>query len=225
MMVSFRNRLLIVFTVLLGTALFVSTWAVLRAVDSNARNNAERELAVAERVFETLLEDNRRQLTDRTALLAEDFGFRQAIATNEEDTIISVLANHGERIAADMILLMNPNGDIEISTHDLGSAATELSADVRQLEQPFGQLTVAENTPFQLVMVPVQAPELIAWVGVGFAIDNELIQRFRDITNTDVSLLYQASEQTPVQVLSTLDNAMARLPSATAAFQAMVAAF
>ncbi|EAR10699.1 putative bifunctional diguanylate cyclase/phosphodiesterase [Reinekea blandensis] len=225
MTVSFRNRLLIVFTILLGTALFVSTWAVLRAVDSNARSNAARELEVAERVFETLLEDNRRQLTDRTTLLAEDFGFRQAIATNEEDTIISVLANHGERIAADMILLMNPEGDIQISTHDLGVAGPELSTEVSQQPRAFAQLAVAENTPFQLVMVPVLAPELIAWVGVGFAIDDELIQRFRDITTTDVSMLYQESAQGPMQVLSTLSNANARMDGDATTFTSMVPAF
>lgn len=225
MTVSFRNRLLSVFTVLLGAALFVSTWAVLQAVDNNARSNAARELEVAERVFETLLDDNRRQLTDRTALLAEDFGFRQAIATNEEDTIISVLANHGERISADMILLMSPTGDIQISTHDLGPATDELKDAIGLNGQAFGQLTMAENTPFQLVMVPVFAPELIAWVGVGFSIDALLINRFREITNADVSLLYQESEQAPLQVLSTLSDAQARLNTDDMEFGTSVAGF
>ena len=206
MAISFRTRLIALFTVLLGLTLFTSTWAVLRAVDNNARANAERELLVAERVFETLLEENTRQLTDRTALLAEDFGFRQAIATNEEETIVSALINHGERISADLILLMNPEGEILIGTHDLTESMDVLKLQTQQQTTPFSELMIAEQRPFQLVMVPVKAPELIAWVGVGFEIDNALINSFRDITKANVSLLYQGNLGAGVNSLSTLDN-------------------
>ncbi len=206
MAISFRNRLLALFVLLLGIALFTSTWAVLRAVENNARANAERELFVAERVFDTLLDENRRQLIDRTALLAEDFAFRQAIATNEEDTIISALVNHGERISADMILLMNPIGEVLISTHELGSTLEAIREQIVQEPQPFSELTVAERKPFQLVMVPVMAPQLIAWVGVGFEIDSSLINSFRDITKANVSLLYHDSANSQTERLSTLNS-------------------
>lgn len=225
MMVSFRNRLLILFVALLGSALFISTWAVLRAVDNNARANAERELFVAERVFETLLADNSRQLTDRTVLLAEDFGFRQAIATNEIDTIISALANHGERISADMIMLMDTSGDILVGTHELGVTLSSLRQTIAQQNQPFTELAIAEQLPFQLVMVPVKAPELIAWVGVGFVIDTSLINRFREITKADVSLLYQDGAQLSLQSLSTVSNAQNRIGRSDQGFRADVQAF
>ncbi|MFQ3230313.1 EAL domain-containing protein [Reinekea sp.] len=213
MAISFRTRLISLFILLLGLTLFTSTWAVLRAVDNNARANAERELLVAERVFETLLEENSRQLTDRTALLAEDFGFRQAIATNEEETIVSALINHGERISADLILLMNPAGEVLIGTHDLADSLAVIAQKTQHQSVPFSELAIAEQLPFQLVMVPVKAPELVAWVGVGFEIDTALIYSFRDITKADVSLLYQGSANSNVNSLSTLNNANERINS------------
>jgi diguanylate cyclase (GGDEF)-like protein len=225
MAISFRSQLISLFILLLGLTLFTLTWAVLGAIDNNARTTAERELFVAERVFETLLADNRRQLTDRTALLAEDFAFRQAIATNEEETIVSALINHGERISADLILLLSPEGDVLMGTHDLTDTMTVLKQKIQQQVQPFSELAVTEQQPFQLVMVPVKAPDLIAWVGVGFVIDDALIKSFKDITKTDVSLLYQGGERSQINSLTTLINAENRLPTEVAPFKQNSLAF
>lgn len=204
MAISFRTRLLIIFIALLGVVIVTSTVAVLRAVNQTAISNAERELLVAERVFDSLLEENTRQLRDRTALLAEDFAFRQAIATNEEDTILSALGNHGDRISADLIMMMSPVGEVLISTHDLGTTQNYLADEVLRTQEPFSALAVAEALPFQIVMVPVRAPQLIAWVGVGFEMDNVLINNFRNITNTDVTLLFRGDQAQAANKLTTL---------------------
>lgn len=205
MAISFRTRLLLIFLSLLGLTLAATLWAVLRATDANARAGANRELAVAERVFDTLLTDNSRQLTDRTTLLAEDFGFKQAIATNEEGTIVSVLANHGDRVGADMIVLMDPAGEVLISTHNIDAELAELRESIAQQEQAFSVLTLADDAPYQLVMVPVQAPQLIAWVGMGFIMDEALLERFRGITGTNLTLLFRGGEAAPVRAFTTLD--------------------
>lgn len=205
MAISFRTRLLLIFLSLLGLTLVTTLWAVLRATDDNARTSANRELAVAARVFDTLLADNSRQLTDRTTLLAGDFGFKQAIATNEEGTILSVLANHGDRVGADLIVLMDPDGKVLISTHNINAELAELRDAIGQRQQAFSVLTLADNAPFQLVMVPVQAPQLIAWVGMGFIMDEALLERFRRITATNITLLFRGGESAPLRAFTTLD--------------------
>jgi diguanylate cyclase (GGDEF)-like protein len=207
MTISFRTRLLLIFTVVLAVTLTATTLSALRVTDANTRANALRELAVAERVFQTLLDENSRELTDRTTLLAEDFGFRQAIATNEEDTIISVLANHGDRIGADLIMLMSPQGEVLISTHDIGADLGRVRAGLGSQTAAFSLLTLSEHQPYQMVMVPVDAPQRVAWVGMGFLLDNDLLNRFRDITSADVTLIYRERDpetDATIQTLSTL---------------------
>ena len=207
MTISFRTRLLLIFTAVLAVTLTATTLSALRATDANTRANATRELAVAERVFQTLLDENSRELTDRTTLLAEDFGFREAIATNEEDTIISVLANHGDRIGADLIMLMSPQGEVLISTHDIGADLDRVRAGLGNQASAFSLLTLSEHQPYQMVMVPVDAPQRVAWVGMGFLLDDDLLTRFRDITSADVTLIYREREtgsNSDVQTLSTL---------------------
>lgn len=206
MAISFRTRLLLIFLSLLGLTLATTLWAVLRATDANARAGANRELAVAERVFDTLLADNSRQLTDRTTLLAEDFGFKQAIATNEESTIVSVLANHGDRVGADMIVLMDPAGEVLISTHGIDAELVELREAIRVQQTAFSVLTLAEDAPYQLVMVPVRAPQLIAWVGMGFIMDADLLEGFRDITGTNITLLFHTGEAAGLKSFTTLND-------------------
>jgi diguanylate cyclase (GGDEF)-like protein len=43
--------------------------------------------------------------------------------------------------------------------------------------------------PFQLVVAPVFAPQLIGWVGVGFTVDDELAAALRELTGLEVSFL------------------------------------
>lgn len=207
MTISFRTRLLLIFTAVLAVTLTATTLSALRATDANTRTNATRELVVAERVFQTLLDENSRELTDRTTLLTEDFGFRQAIATNEEDTIISVLANHGDRIGADLTMLMSPQGEVRISTHDIGADIDRVRAGLGSQASAFSLLTLSEHEPYQMVMVPVDAPQRVAWVGMGFLLDNDLLSRFRAITSADVTLIYREREfgnDSDVQILSTM---------------------
>jgi plastocyanin len=54
-----------------------------------------RELDNDERVWLRLLEQNAERLRQGSALLAADYGFRSAVSSDDEETIQSVLENHG----------------------------------------------------------------------------------------------------------------------------------
>jgi len=182
----FREQLLIVFAPLIALALISVMYLSWQAATVNIRANAEEQLQIAERVLEELLANDHNQLRERASLLAEDFGFRRAIATGESETIVSVLANHGERVDADMMFLLNSNGRILESTHDL--------TDVEGLKALLGgdsaRLLVSDADVYQVVVVPVRAPDLIGWVGMGFLIDQSLADSLKRLTLTDVSFLF-----------------------------------
>ena len=65
-----------------------------------AKTQIARDLAVGERVFRRLLAQNSERLAQAASVLAADFAFREAIATRDEGTIVSVLGNYGRRINA-----------------------------------------------------------------------------------------------------------------------------
>ena len=54
-----------------------------------------------------LLEQNAERLRQGSALLAADYGFRSAVHSGDDETIQSVLENHGERIGAAAAALLD----------------------------------------------------------------------------------------------------------------------
>jgi len=48
----------------------------------------------------TAVEQNNTQLEQQASVLAADFGLREALASNDRGTILSVLANHATRVGA-----------------------------------------------------------------------------------------------------------------------------
>ncbi|WP_320822858.1 EAL domain-containing protein [Reinekea sp.] len=204
MTLSFRSQLLLFFISLLGFTLMAELWAVSQAADRATRVNAMRTLAVAERVFVSLLEESHQQQLYRTVHLSEDPAFRRAISTARLNTISSILVSHGQRLGADMVVLLEPHqGDVMTSTHSLASTLPQLREHLQASNEPFSGLVIAEQQPFQLVMVPVLTPNLIAWVGMGFVIDKALVNRFRDISNADISLLYRGDQTAMISSIST----------------------
>ena len=150
------------------------TVAVLYATNNNITRLLKEELLVSERIFLTLLNDNSTQLKNRAEILADDFAFKNAVATNERDTVISVLANHANRINADMVLLVSKNKDIEVTSHNLSPMVKKLRERLDP-NKSVDFLVISNSQPFLVVFVPVKTPDLIGWVGLGFSINQSLL--------------------------------------------------
>ncbi|UTA48102.1 EAL domain-containing protein [Simiduia sp. 21SJ11W-1] len=187
-MISFRARLLCIFIPLLLLTLGAITWSVFSATKNAGQAFANNELDVAERVFDQLIREDRTQLKNSVTILAEDYGFRQAVATGERDTQISALANHGERIGAEIVLLTNAAGEVLLSSHDLQEAQSTIVRDVQQ-GASFDMLLEVEHKPYQFAVVPVYAPNLLGWVGLGFPLDEALLKKFKSISRVDVTIM------------------------------------
>ncbi|MBB91323.1 MAG: hypothetical protein CMF68_10100 [Magnetovibrio sp.] len=209
MRISFRNKLLLLIGGLLAVTLASSLLAVMRASNTAVESIVRDELEVVERVFRSLLEVDREQLRGRAQVLAADFAFKRAIATGEQATMLSVLANHGERIAADLVVMLSRDGDILLSTHDVKRLPAS-AADVLREEATGGAAILAlfEGEPFQLVLVPVFAPDLMGWVGLGTAVDESMLEALRSLTNAEITLLAQSGGEPARMLHSTLPEAL-----------------
>lgn len=186
--ISFRARLLLLLSGLVALSLGVVILAIFWATESSVQRNIDRELGVSERVFLQLLEQRETQLSQSAGVLADDFGFRQAVASADENTILSALVNHAQRIEADLITLLAPDGRVVVSTHDIENASALLTLGQGHSNADFG-MTVIEDEIYQLVAVPVRAPHLIGFVVLGFVIDEQLAQALQQVTNTQISFV------------------------------------
>lgn len=188
------------------------TAAVLYATNNNITRLLKEELLVSERIFLTLLNDNSAQLKNRAEILADDFAFKNAVATNERDTVISVLANHANRINADMVLLVSKNKDIEVTSHNLSPMVKKLRERLDP-NKSVDFLVISNSQPFLVVFVPVKTPDLIGWVGLGFSINQSLLDHLKGLTNQDITLIYQTTLNSENNTISTLKGNVQSKPN------------
>ena len=102
---SFRGRLVAVFVGLFAVILATCFLVVAAAVRASARHEIGEELRLAGTLFVRQPESRSQQLVAATRPLSGDFALKTAAATADQETTRSVLANHRQRIAADVLML------------------------------------------------------------------------------------------------------------------------
>jgi len=190
---SLRARIAVVFVFLMlvvQTAAFLITNSV---ISSNARSNAQEQLSVAERVFRQVLHSNGEKLAQAASVVAADFAFRQAVATHDENTVASALKNHGDRVKADVVMLLDLDGKLIADSNGpaLEGATFPFPTLIHAAQRngDASSIGMIGGRPYQLVAVPVKAPVTIAWIAMGFLIDDKMASEMSKLTSLDVSFL------------------------------------
>ena len=205
---SLRARIAFVVVLLMLAAQAAAYIVISSVIERNAVGNAQQQLAVAERVFREVLRSNGEKLTQAATVVAADFGFREAVATHHESTVVSALRNHGSRIDADLVILADLDGkliaDSRGYTH--GSEAFPFHALMQTAShgRERSAIGVIDRRLYQLVAVPVKAPLPVAWVGMGFLIDDRMAREMASLTSLDVSFLDQQPDGRWATLASTL---------------------
>jgi diguanylate cyclase (GGDEF)-like protein len=197
---SLRARIAVVFVLLMLVAQTAGYLVIDSVINSNARANVNDQLSVAERVFRQVLRGNGEKLTQAAGVVASDFGFRQAVASHDERTVASALQNHGERVNADLVMLAGLDGKLIADSHGTGSdgAAFPFPALLHSAQRGGDAWSVGmiDGRPYELVAVPVKAPVTIAWVAMGFLINDKLASDMGRLTALDVSFLERRADGT-----------------------------
>src|SRR5207248_7706884 len=188
---SLGTRLVIFFVVLLVLVQGLGAFLVIQANSQIARQTIDQELEQGERVFRKLLSQNQTRLEQGVAILSSDFAFRQAIATNDTGTILSVLRNHGARLGANVMTLASLENVVRADTLEASRAGKTFAfPDLIKLAEAEGRassVVIRDGKLYQLVVVPVHAPEPIAWVGLAFEVDDRVAKEMNDLTGLEVS--------------------------------------
>lgn len=206
---SLSSRIVIVMLVLLLAVQIAGFWAVRAAVERQVSNEIAADLTVAARIWERLLQQNAQRLREASTVLAADYGFRSAVTTGDQETIVSALENSGERIGASITALLAPDlrlvsssqtgGSAPVLADVLGDIGTTLSKNMD------GSLIALVNgNVYQFVMIPVRAPLTVGWVLMGFPVTQALLDDLKRLTGVHVTLLSAQNTEIHDLKLSTL---------------------
>src|SRR6266513_5189308 len=203
---SFRKRLLVLIIGLGVVTQTVTLAAVLASTRRTVEARAAEQLRSGGSLAEQLIRFRAGQLANGVAVLAADFGFREAVASGDAATIRSAAHNNAQRIGADMVLLLDTHGQVLTAT---APAATEAAGSLASL---IGDMSSVRDRPnfrvfgahaYQFFLAPVRTPETIAWVAMGFVADDALAQKIRDLVGSQVAILTHGSDGV-VRIAATL---------------------
>ncbi|UCJ18713.1 diguanylate cyclase [Pseudomonas sp. MM211] len=184
---------------LLAALLIVQIVIYLVSVRTNrgiVEDTTATQLATTAQVVDQLFELRHRQLTQGAAVLAADYGLKEAIAIGERATIESMLQNHGRRLQADIAVLNTLDRQLiasvpsELQQADivplLKAAAQSGSADG---QMPIAMLRSQSGVLYQLIHSVVSMPTPQAELTLGFAVDDKLAGELKRVTDTEFALL------------------------------------
>lgn len=210
-MFSLRTRIAVTFLVLLAAVLTAALSVVNAANRSNAEREVRRQLSVGSSVFSRLLESDRSQLKTAAKAVADDYAFREAVATGDTATSSSALENSADRIGAALAVLSTMKGQVIASYGQRPSTNAHLPTP----RDGDSSVIVNEGRIYQLVTVAVRSPLPVALVTMGFEVDSRTAQELADVTGLAVTFSCRAGNDWK-EVISTAPAGVARASDAIA---------
>ncbi len=201
---SLLHKIIVLLLAALGVCQAATLVAVLLVTRHDVRTDIERELALSEAVFARLFERRYLRLAESLQVLAADFGFKRAAASGDAPTIVSALENHGARAGAGLGIFVDVDGQPLATTRALPElyAGTQWSEMLATLDRSdlAARTLHAQGQAWQLVGVPVRAPERIGWLVMGFAVDDALARELTALTGREIAFVTR--DATPTRVLA-----------------------
>lgn len=212
---SLKQQIIIIFLTLVLCIQLAGLIPIERSIDKNVRNLVVKELEVGEKVFINLLESNNENIINGAKILAADYGFREAIASNDQETILSALNNFQHRIHADIAIFHGLESEITTVSGNL-TEQEALPAVQTLIKQYSGssqkiQFEIFDNVPYQLVAVPIKAPIIIGWMVIGFEMDDTLAQKINQLSNLHITFIQHTQNGAWTSNASTLGAEQQRI--------------
>jgi EAL domain-containing protein (putative c-di-GMP-specific phosphodiesterase class I)/GGDEF domain-containing protein len=165
---ALRTRLTVVYMGLFGLALVLSALAVVTAVTNSAHSVVRGEMKAAGAVYGQLWSARSSQMLQGAGVLAQDSGFREAVATDDVASVRSALDNLRGRQGVDGALILGVDGQATSTGIALDDTALDrLFSGLESGRLEAGVLAI-DGEAFQVVAAPVNAPvnapALIGWV-------------------------------------------------------------
>ena len=195
-----RTKIFIAFSSLIIAVLLATLGFTQIVVSREVERTLDRDLLTTGEVFEVLFNERGARLQTNSILLASDFALKSAVATHfdlstyEPETLASAAQSWQERIGVDLFWITDELGAVLVASSEkdrTGDEIEELSPlrEAIESEEPAAGISEVDGVLFQLVAVPVFAPDVIGFLLLGEAVDDRFAARLKGSTGTDVSFL------------------------------------
>jgi diguanylate cyclase (GGDEF)-like protein len=179
---SLRTRMTALYSVTFGVALLFISVGIYWAISTNAESNVRAELASSSKVIDRVWSMRTQQLRDAAAPLAQDFGFRGAVASDDDETMRSALQNMASRLNSPNAFIVKYDGRVVgLDQAQDAASATDLWSELDEGWQS-GALRY-NGTTYQGVAAEINAPALIGWLVVARPLDDKELQSLSSLSS------------------------------------------
>ncbi len=205
---GFRGRLMLAMLTLMVITSVTIAGVMMAYLFEGEKSRAVGQLNVAEGVAREVMARRNELLISRLQVVADDFGFKSALASRDLPTITSALANQSARAGADLALLVDSDDKLiaNLQGLDNGTPAPFSGLLDQARERGFAaDIDIWHGKAYQLLVVPIKGPGLRAWLIAGFTLNDGFARFISGLTGTDV--VFRRRDGNTVTVLaSSLDN-------------------
>lgn len=188
-----HSRIIFTFSILLFLVLLAVLFSVNAVISNSTNQDIQKNLDNGQQLFKFINDESSLRLTQTASILASDFAFREAMATEDKNTIISALLNHSVRFRASAMFLLNTENRLIADTVGLEQSEAQFPfSDLLATAEEEGTATaivLLDGHLYQMVVVPVLAPTPIGWLVSAFVIDDKFASNLKSLTGLEVSLL------------------------------------
>jgi diguanylate cyclase (GGDEF)-like protein len=163
------------FAVVLALVVSLAAGGLARFVEAGA----SRDLEANARVFDEILAARARQMGDQADVLAHDFGFREAVATDDAPTIASALASLETRVRSETAFVLTLEGEVLAADPDGVPAPETLWA---RLDAGSTRGIIGSGEGLALAAAaPIEAPDLVGWLVIAQPLDRDELDRLVEL--------------------------------------------
>ena len=182
---GFRFRLALLFVATMVGVQLVTAALVYEVTRRALVNEGERELTVTASAFMAQMDDISARIAGSVNVLSLDYALRKAIAERDHVTVLSVLRNHGRRVGASRMLLVDIDGSVEVDTGDAGHVMRTFPfPDLINgaYGRPAAAVVALDGKASWMVVVPIYAPQPVGLVVVSVPLDDALLTHIQQLS-------------------------------------------
>lgn len=176
---SLQRRIAMLFAGLFAAVLALVVALAGQGLSRFAEANALADLEANARVFDELLDIRLNQMREQGDVLARDYGFREAAATEDEPTIASALATLEARAGSDLAFVVTLDGEM---WGESSRAIREPAALWERLDEGANGGIIRLGNGFALAAAsPIEAPDLIGWLVISQPLNRAELDRLVEL--------------------------------------------
>jgi adenylate cyclase len=190
---SFRARLLVLILAITGIAQLSALIVVDRLHRADANREIAHQLDLAAQQFYQAVNQRNADLARGAEALSFDAGLRQLlVSTTDRATLRSALDSARRRVGADLVALLSLAGTTLAESRD-GPPGDEVYLSVQRAADAAESARATnygfiDGTLYSITVVPLRAPDIIAWIAIGFPLHQAFVDELKATADVEITL-------------------------------------